>query len=148
MLPLVRVHCAVRAQRSAHSGQISTPNLPSTFLTALILSGVFLPTFSRQILDAVLASALLMVAVIWLVEYLAWRRPRDPDVIARREAREQLRLARLQAGLAPASVGATAGAPTTPLAPSDSNQQAGQGQESTGDSQSGSTDGKGGKQDE
>jgi len=58
------------------------------FVTALILLGVFLPTFLRQIVDGVLLSALALVAILWLVWYLAWTRPRDPNVIARRAARQ------------------------------------------------------------
>lgn len=127
------------------------------FLTVLILLGVFLPTFSRQILGGVLASALLVVAILWLVEYLAWRRPRDPDVIARKEARQRLRadlapvsaaLSRGTAALSQGTAVPTAQAPTAPLAPSDSDQHAGQPHESSGDSQRGSTESKGGKQDE
>lgn len=75
------------------------------FLTMLVLFGVFVPTFSRQIIGVVLFLAILTVAVIWLVHYFVWVRPRDPDFIARKEARQELRVARMRAklGLAPAA---------------------------------------------
>jgi len=44
---------------------------------ALLLCGVFAPTFSRQVLNGVLAAAIAVVVVIWVVEY--WRhRPQRP----------------------------------------------------------------------
>ncbi len=70
------------------------------FLTMLVLLGVFVPTFSRQIIGAVLFLAILAVTVILLVQYFVWVRPRDPDFIARREARQQVRMARIRAKLA------------------------------------------------
>ena len=72
-------------------------------LTVLILLGVFFPTFSRQIVDAPLVWAIVTIAVFWLMRYYGWVRPRDPDVIARREAYREVRLARIRAKLAPAS---------------------------------------------
>ena len=45
---------------------------------ALVLCGVFLPTFSRQVLNGVLAAALLVVVLLWLMEYLRHRPPRRP----------------------------------------------------------------------
>jgi ribose/xylose/arabinose/galactoside ABC-type transport system permease subunit len=42
----------------------------------LVLCGVFMPTFSRQVLNGVLGAAILVVVVLWLVEYLRHRPPR------------------------------------------------------------------------
>jgi hypothetical protein len=48
---------------------------------ALVLCGVFAPTFSRQVLNSVLAAAIAVVVVIWLVEY--WRhRPQRPAAVS------------------------------------------------------------------
>lgn len=78
------------------------------FLTAATLSGMFLPTFSRQMLNLTSACATLVVLLIWLAHYLAWIRPRDPAVIARRQAWERVRLARIAARMPqPATVLAT-----------------------------------------
>ncbi|MCH8146610.1 MAG: hypothetical protein IH987_01255 [Planctomycetes bacterium] len=73
------------------------------FLTMLVLLGVFLPTFSRQVIGAVLFLAILTVTLSWLVQYFVWVRPRDPDFIARTEARQEVRMARIRAKLAFAS---------------------------------------------
>ncbi|MCH9003617.1 MAG: hypothetical protein IIC02_13685, partial [Planctomycetes bacterium] len=70
------------------------------FLTMLVLLGVFLPTFSRQVIGPVLLLAILTVTLVWLVQYLVWVRPRDPNVIARSEARQEVRMARIRAKLA------------------------------------------------
>lgn len=44
---------------------------------ALVLAGTFLPTFSAQILDGVLAAAVFIVAVVWTVGFaMRWRRSR------------------------------------------------------------------------
>jgi hypothetical protein len=71
----------------------------------LVLAGVFLPTFARQVADGVMAAAVFIVLVIWAIWYFLVTRPRDPQVIARREAREALEAARLatarQAAAAP-----------------------------------------------
>ena len=72
-------------------------------LTVLILLGVFFPTFSRQIMGAPLMWAIVTIAVLWLVRYYGWVRPRDPDIIARRDAYREVRLARIRAKLVPAS---------------------------------------------
>jgi hypothetical protein len=45
---------------------------------ALVLCGVFVPTFSRQVLNGVLAAAIVVVVVLWLVEYMRHRPPRRP----------------------------------------------------------------------
>jgi hypothetical protein len=68
-------------------------------IAALVLAGVFLPTFALQLIDGVSLSALLIVLLGWLVMYLAWTRPRDPNVIARREARQRVRMAQIHARL-------------------------------------------------
>jgi hypothetical protein len=68
-------------------------------IVALVLAGVFLPTFALQLLDGVSLAAVLLVLLGWLVMYLAWTRPRDPDVQARREARQKVRMARIYAQL-------------------------------------------------
>ncbi|MBU0639020.1 MAG: hypothetical protein KKB50_09160 [Planctomycetes bacterium] len=81
-------------------------------LATLILAGVFLPTFALQLLDGILFSALLVVVLGWLVMHLAWTRPRDPDVRARREARQKVRMAQIYARL-PQTV--PPAAPKTPL---------------------------------
>ncbi len=83
------------------------------FLTLLVLSGVFLPTFALQICDGVMASALVIVFVLWGLTYLAWTRPRDPNVIARKEARQEAALARIRHVVAIA----TAGPPEPPGLP-------------------------------
>jgi hypothetical protein len=44
----------------------------------LVLCGVFLPTFSRQVLNGVLGAAILVVVLLWLMEYLRHRPPRPP----------------------------------------------------------------------
>ncbi len=68
-------------------------------ITLLVLMGVFFPTFSRQVIDGVLVSAIFVVLLTWAVMYMAWTRPRDPAVIARAEARQQARLAQLCAAI-------------------------------------------------
>ncbi|RJP41166.1 MAG: hypothetical protein C4547_01950 [Phycisphaerales bacterium] len=68
------------------------------FLTAGILCGVFLPTLSLQLFDPVTGCAILVVLVVWLVHYLVRVRPHDPVLLARRQAREETRLARIRAG--------------------------------------------------
>ena len=50
-------------------------------VAALVLAGVFLPTFALQLIDGVSLSALFIVLLGWLVMYLAWTRPRDPNVM-------------------------------------------------------------------
>jgi hypothetical protein len=56
-------------------------------VAALVLAGVFAPTFSLQVLNGVLVGALVLVALLWVAWYFAWTRPRDPAVIARRARR-------------------------------------------------------------
>ena len=48
---------------------------------AVILAGVFIPTFTLQVLDIVTLTAVCVVVVIWAVHYLVWERPR---VVAQR----------------------------------------------------------------
>jgi hypothetical protein len=66
-------------------------------LSGCVLCGVFLPTFSMQILNVVTGCAILVVLLVWLVHHLVWVRPRDPAVLARKRAREDVRLARIRA---------------------------------------------------
>ncbi|MFH1108574.1 MAG: hypothetical protein V1790_05165 [Planctomycetota bacterium] len=67
------------------------------FLSGCVLCGVFLPTFSMQILNVVTGCAILVVLLVWLVHHLVWVRPRDPTILARKQAREDVRLARIRA---------------------------------------------------
>ncbi|MEE8450715.1 MAG: hypothetical protein V3R99_02340, partial [Thermoguttaceae bacterium] len=53
-----------------------------SLIVALVLCGVFLPTFALQVLDGVLASAISVVFVLWIVRFfvktwptLQWKRP-------------------------------------------------------------------------
>jgi len=62
-------------------------------IVLLVLAAVFLPTFARQIAGGSMAAAVFVVLVLWALWYLLVTRPRDPNVIARREAREATRLA-------------------------------------------------------
>ncbi len=66
------------------------------FLVLLVLSGVFFPTFFRQVADGTLLSAIFIVMVIWMLHYVVWIRPHDPVVAARAKARQEAKLARLQ----------------------------------------------------
>ena len=92
-----------------------------TFIVLLILSGVFLPTFLRQILGSTLVAAVAIVLIVWELHYLVWVRPRDPVVIARKQARQEAMLARIRNVAVPtpvvASVAATAPAAAAPSAP-------------------------------
>ena len=63
------------------------------FVVLVVLAGVFLPTFARQAFNGVMAAAVFVVLVLWALGYLVWTRPRDPRVIARRQAREAARAA-------------------------------------------------------
>jgi hypothetical protein len=117
-------------------------------IAALVLAGVFLPTFSLQLIDGVSLSAVFVVLLGWLVMYLAWTRPRDPNVVARREAREKVRMAQIYAQL-PQTVPPTAPAEAPPPAETESAAEA---QEKpggdSGESDSGeSGGGKGGRRD-
>jgi len=52
-------------------------------VVALVLCGVFLPTFAWQVLNGTLAAAIFVVLVIWIAWYLKWswpRRPRPPAI--------------------------------------------------------------------
>ena len=71
------------------------------FVVLLILLGVFVPTFSRQIVDGNLILAVFIILVVGFVQYVVWTRPRDPAISARRQARQEVRLARIQAKDAP-----------------------------------------------
>jgi len=86
------------------------------FLVLLIAMGIFFPTLSRQIVDGTLVAAVVIVLTVWCLHYIIRVRPNDPVLIARREAREQMRLARLAmktpvAGASPSPGGPSAGPP-------------------------------------
>jgi len=84
-------------------------------VAALVLLGVFAPAFAHQVADGVLVSAAFFVLVVWIVWYVAIARPRDPDVLARKEARRaarEARLARLRERAAPAGAAKAKPAPT------------------------------------
>ncbi len=66
------------------------------FLVLLVLSGVFFPTFLRQVADGTLVSAIFIVMVLWILHYIVWIRPHDPIVTARAKARQEAKLARLR----------------------------------------------------
>jgi hypothetical protein len=57
-------------------------------IVAVILSGVFLPSFSHQVAGGLTMAAGMVVLVLWGLWYILVTRPRNPVVIARREARE------------------------------------------------------------
>lgn len=78
-------------------------------IVVLVLLGVFFPTFSIQIMDGYLMAAAFIVLVLWLLHYVTRVRPKDPAVIARRQAREQARLR----ARATASPGPSQAAPPT-----------------------------------
>jgi hypothetical protein len=78
----------------------------------LVLTGVFAPTFARQSINLVMVAAIIVVFVIWVLWYVLWTRPRDPCLIARREAREAARLVAAQARTA-----APSAPPSPPPAP-------------------------------
>jgi len=88
------------------------------FVVLLILSGVFLPTFLRQIFGGTLMAAVAIVLIVWELHYLVWIRPRDPVVIARKQARQEAMLARIR-GTATPTPAAVAVASPAPEAPKD-----------------------------
>ncbi len=67
------------------------------FVVLMVLLGVFVPTFTWQVVDGVMISAVFIVLVIWLLWYLVRTRPRDPLVQARKEARLAAARARVEA---------------------------------------------------
>jgi hypothetical protein len=71
------------------------------FVVLLVLAGVFAPTFARQAINLVMMAAVIVVLVIWALWYILWTRPRDPRVIARRQAREAAHLVAAQVRKAP-----------------------------------------------
>lgn len=84
------------------------------FVVLLIAMGIFFPTLSRQIVDGKLVAAVVIVLTVWCLHYVIRVRPYDPVMIARRQAREQVRLARMgaratAAGASPAAPGPNAG---------------------------------------
>ncbi len=93
--------CGVILLRAASSTRFIAVG---AFLSGCVFCGVFLPTFSMQILNVVTASAILVVQLVWLVHHLVWIRPCDPSVLARKQAREEVRLARIRAQMPPIAV--------------------------------------------
>ncbi|MBP7935304.1 MAG: hypothetical protein KA354_11710 [Phycisphaerae bacterium] len=89
------------------------------FLVLLILSGIFLPTFLRQILGTTLIAAVAIVLIGWGLHYLVWIRPHDPVVMARKQARQEAQLARVRTAAAPSPHPAVAAAPPAPETPKD-----------------------------
>ena len=64
-------------------------------VVALVLSGVFLPTFSMQILNGVLVAAVFIVAVMWSVAWVVRRRGSSaPTAAAVRHLRQPSRRSR------------------------------------------------------
>ena len=57
-------------------------------LVLVVLSGIFLPTFSHQVCNGLTMAAGFVVLVLWGLWYVLVTRPRDPLVTIRREARE------------------------------------------------------------
>ena len=90
------------------------------FIVLLVLAGVFLPTLARQTADGVMAAAVFIVLVIWAIWYILVTRPRDPRVIASREARDAARQA-LDAARLAAAKRAAAPPPPPPAADSGGN---------------------------
>jgi hypothetical protein len=84
------------------------------FVVLMVLLGVFLPTFARQITDDYMLAAIFVVLVVWFLWYVVRTRPRDPLVKARKEARLAAIRARMQKVAAPAP----AAAPSTRPPPS------------------------------
>jgi hypothetical protein len=72
------------------SGSSRRWSAAGVFVIAIVLVGVFAPTFSLQVMGRTTLWAVLVVGVVWTVWYVAYTRPRDPLVKARREARMQL----------------------------------------------------------
>ena len=88
------------------------------FIALMVLLGVFAPTFAMQVTDGVMAAAVSIVAVIWLLWYLLWTRRRDPRIVERRKARRAARDAALARARAAAQrAGAPAAEPPTAKPP-------------------------------
>ncbi len=111
---IVLIGAVVLLPAGARAKWIATGGL----IAVLVLIGVLLPTFSRQVIDSVLAAAIFLGAVLWLVWYVAWARPRDPALQAVRQAKREAKLARTRAKPAPA--------PDQPPAPDQHEQEGGQ----------------------
>jgi hypothetical protein len=84
-------------------------------IVLLVLLGSFMPTFSRQVLNAHLLAAACIVVTVWAVQYYAFIRPHDPVVAARRQAREAAHLALLKSSSV--NPQARAGPPAPPINP-------------------------------
>jgi hypothetical protein len=100
------------------------------FIVLVVLAGVFAPTFARQIANGITVVAVFVVLILWGLWYLVWTRPRDPRLIARRQAREQARLEGIRKAAERAAAQAAAPPPAgtgSPPAPQTPTTDAGQG---------------------
>ena len=84
------------------------------FVVLLVLAGVFLPTFVRQVVDNRLLCAVLIVLVVWLLQYVVWTRSRVRVVATPEQARAEAALARSKAGVEAAPPAETAEPPPEP----------------------------------
>ena len=87
------------------------------FITLMVLLGVFAPTFAVQVTRSVMVAAVSIVAVIWLLWYLLWTRPRDPRIGQRKKARRAAREAALAKAMAAAQQAGTPATKATPTKP-------------------------------
>ena len=92
------------------------------FVVLMVLLGVFLPTFARQIADDYMLAAVFVVLVVWFLWYVVYTRPRDPLVKARKDAR----LAAIQARTWKSPAPAPAAAPSTPPPSGDAKREGGE----------------------
>lgn len=65
-------------------------------LIVLVLSGVFMPSFVRSMVNNATVGAGLVVLVIWVLWYLLITRPRDPQLQEFKDARQEMRLNKLK----------------------------------------------------
>jgi len=67
------------------------------FVVLLVLMGVFFQTLFKQVVNDRLLGAAFIVALVWMIHYIAWIRPNDPTVAARRDARQAVAASRVLA---------------------------------------------------
>ena len=65
-------------------------------LVSLVFSGVFMPSFVRAMVNNATVGAGFVVLVIWVLWFLLITRPRDPQVQALKDARQEARLDKLR----------------------------------------------------
>ncbi len=87
------------------------------FIVLMVLLGVFAPTFAVQVAGGVMAAAVSIVAVIWILWYLLWTRRHDPRILERKEARRASREAVLARARAAALQAGAPEAKATPAKP-------------------------------